>query len=296
MNSKSYIQANPEQELLFYLSGVEITNLLSKESQFKALSPNNCRDFWQLWESDQDYFHKCCLQWMGGNSHDAEDALNQAMLKAWNEWTKYADKITYPKAWLTRIIYNFCMDVHRKCKREARGIENIDDIKFADHPAFASRADFPESNILNLEMQAYLCHQIESLPDRLRHPFILYCCQDKSYQDVAKQLALSEDNVRKRIQEARKILQKQLKKYLAGEDNTYIDSLSPSLKKVIPIVEEFQSDETLRQAQYGAVIGNLESSIPTKNKHEEINYKVTVICLETLPLSWYSSPNSLGWR
>jgi RNA polymerase sigma factor (sigma-70 family) len=285
-------------------------NALLTTSQFKALSQNNCRDFWQLWESSQDYFHKCCLQWMVGNSHDAEDALNQAMLKAWNEWTKYANKITYPKAWLTRVIYNFCMDVHRKRKREATEIENIDDIKFSDHPAFACRGDFPESNILNLEMQAYLCHQIESLPDRLRHPFILYCCQDKSYQDVAKQLALSEDNVRKRIQEARKILQKQLKKYLAGEDNTCIDSLSPSLKKVIPIVEEFQSDETLpygtlhvacfsvgvRQAQCGAVICNLESSITTKNKYEEINYKVTVICLETLPLSWYSSPNSLGWR
>ncbi|MCC5615136.1 sigma-70 family RNA polymerase sigma factor [Nostoc sp. CHAB 5836] len=279
-------------------------NALLTTSQFKAPSPNNCRDFWQLWESEQDDFYKCCLNWMLGNSHDAEDALNQAMLKAWNEWTKYADKITYPKAWLTRLIYNFCMDVHRKRKREARRIENIDDIKFADYPAFASRGDFPESNILNLEMQAYLCHQIESLADRLRHPFILHCCQDKSYQDVAKQLALSENNVRKRIQEARRILQKQLKKYLAGEDNTSLNSLSSSLKKVIPIVEEFQSDETLRpfddlrasKAQCGAVICHWESPIPTKNKHEQINYKVTVICLETLPLSWYSSPNSLGWR
>lgn len=288
MNRKSHIQANPEQELLFCLSDMEIRNVLPKQSQFKALSQNNCRDFWQLWKSYQDYFYNCCLKWMGGNSHDAEDALNQAMLKAWNEWTKSANKIIYPKAWLTRIIYNFCMDVHRKHKREATGIENIDDIEFADHPAFASRVGFPESNILNLEMRAYLHHRIESLPDRLRHPFILHCCQDKSYQDIAKQLALSEENVRKCIQEARKILQKQLKKYLAGEDNTYIDSLSPSLKKVIPMGEKFQSDET--------VIGNWKSSLPTKSQHEEINYKVAVICLETLPHHWYSSPNSLGWR
>lgn len=288
MNRKSYIQANPEQELLFCLSGLEIRNVLPKQSQFKALTQNNCQEFWQLWESSQDYFYNLCLKWMGGNSHDAEDALNQAMLKAWNEWQKNVNKIIYPKAWLTRIIYNFCMDLHRKHKREATGIENIDDIKFADYPAFASRVGFPESNILALEMRAYLRHQIESLPDRLRHPFILHCCQEKSYQDIAKHLALSEENVRKRIQEARRILKKQLKKYLAGEDNTYIDSLSPSLKKVIPMGEEFQSDET--------VICNWESSIPTKSQHEEINYKVTVICLETLPPPWYSSPNSLGWR
>jgi RNA polymerase sigma factor (sigma-70 family) len=296
MNGKLYIQANPEQEILFCLSGLEIRNVLPKQSQFKALSPKNCRDFWQLWESYQDDFYNRCLQWMGGNFHDAEDALNQAMLKAWNEWTKSANKIIYPKAWLTRIIYNFCMDVHRKRKREATVIENIDDIKFADHPAFASRIGFPESNILNLEMQAYLRHQIKSLPDRLRYPFILRCCQEKSYKDVAKELALSEENVRKRIQQARKILKKQLKKYLAGEDNTYIDSLSPSLKKINPMVAEFQSDETQRPAQCGAVICNWKSSIPTKSQQKEINYKVTVICLETLPHHWYSSPNSLGWR
>ncbi|MCV3216120.1 sigma-70 family RNA polymerase sigma factor [Plectonema radiosum NIES-515] len=288
MNSKSYIQANPEQELLFCLSRLEIKDVLPEQSQFKALAPNNCRDFWQLWESSQDDFYKCCLKWMGGNSHNAEDALNQAMLKACNEWTKSATKITYPKAWLARLIYNFCMDVHRKHKREAPGIENIDDIKFADHPAFACRVEFPESNILNLEMQAYLHHRIESLPDRLRHPFILHCCQDKSYQDVAKQLTLSEENVRKRIQEARRILQKQLKKYLAGEDNTSLYSPSPPLKKVIPMVEEFHQVET--------VICNWESPATTKSKNEEINYKVTVICLETLPPSCCSLPNSPVWR
>ncbi|QSJ20824.1 sigma-70 family RNA polymerase sigma factor [Nostoc sp. UHCC 0702] len=300
----SPIQANLEQKLLFCLSKNENRNLLPKQSQFKALSQNNGGDFWQLWELYQDYFYKCCLKWMEGNSYDAEDALNQAMLKAWNEWTKYPNKITYPKAWLARIIYNLCMDVHRQRKREALAIENIDDIKLADHAAFYSNVELPESNILALEMRAYLRHQIKSLPVRLRHPFILHCCQEKSYKDIAQQLALSEDNVRKRIQEARKILQKQLKKYFAGEDKTSLDFFSPSLKNSIPMVQEFQSDKTLRpfdrlrasQAQCGAVIGNWESSIPTKNKHEEINYKLTVICLETLAPHWYSSPNSLGWR
>ena len=288
MNEKLYIQATPEQELLFCSSEMEIRNILPKPSQFKTLSPNDCGDFWQLWESSQDHLYSLCLHWMGGNCHDAEDVLNQAMLKAWNEWPKYVNKIIYPKSWLTRIIYNFCMDVHRKRKREATGIENIDNIKFADHPAFASRGEFPESNILNLEMRAYLQYQIESLPDRLRHPFILHCCQDKSYQDVAKQLALSEENVRKRILEARKILQKQLKKYLAGEDKTRIDFLSPSLKKDISMEEKLQSDET--------AICNWESPITTNSKQEEINYKITLICLETLPHHWYNSPNSLGWR
>ena len=277
MNRK--LQANPKEELLFCFSETEI------------LSPNNCGDFWQLWLSYQDDFYNLCRKWMGGNCHDAEDALNQAMLKAWNEWKKSANKITYTKAWLTRIIHNLCMDVHRKRKREATVIENIDDIKFAEHQEFAASAEIPESNILTLEMGAYLHHIIESLPDKLRHPFILHCCQDKSYQDVAKQLSLSKENVRKRIQKARKILKKQLHQYLAGEDDTSLDSLN----REIPIVEELTSDETLRQDQCSAVICNWESST-TKNSNEEINYQVTVICLESLPYHWYSSANLLEHR
>ncbi|MFM2062136.1 MAG: hypothetical protein RLZZ507_1806 [Cyanobacteriota bacterium] len=270
---------------------MELRDVLPKKSQFKALSANNCGDFWQLWASYQNDFYNLCLKWMGGNCHDAEDALNQAMLKACNEWRKSANnntKIIYPKAWFKRIIYNFCMDLHQKSKREARLFENIDNIKFPNLPAFTDREEFPESNILNMEMQTYLYHQIASLPERLRYPFILHCCQDQSYPDIAKKLAISEENVRKRIQQARKILKKQLNKYLAGEDKTFINSFSSSLKKDMPIIEECEFDET--------VICNWESSIPTKTQQEEINYQVTVICLETLPHHWYNSPNSLGWR
>lgn len=277
---------------LFCLSEMELRDVLPKKSQLKALyANNNYGDFWHLWESYQDDFYNLCLKWMGGNYHDAEDALNQAMLKACNEWKKYANnnkKIIYPKSWLKRIIYNFCMDVHEKRKREARAIENIDNIKFANHPAFTYREEFPESNILNMEMQAYIYYKIEFLPEKLRYPFILHCCQEKSYPDIAKKLALSEENVRKRIQQARKILKKQLHNYLAGEDNTSIDSLSSSLIKDMPIIAEFPSNETM--------ICNWESSIPTKTQQEEINYQVTVICLETLPHHCYNSPNPLGWR
>ncbi|WP_013320772.1 RNA polymerase sigma factor [Gloeothece verrucosa] len=287
VNSNLTIQAYPKAEPLFSLSDLEIGNVLSKSSQFKTVSQNHYQAFWQLWESEQKYFYKLCLRWMGGNSHDAEDVLNQVMLKAWNKWEKSANKIISPKAWLARIIYNFCMDIHRQRQREARGIENIDDLKFADDRALVSEVGIPESNLLNREMQTYLGHLIESLPDKLRHPFILHCYYEKSYQDIAKQLALSEENTRKRIQKARSILKKQLKKYLAGEDNTALHTFSPSSKD-IPKGETFQSDET--------VISHWESSIPTKSKQEEINYQVTVLCLETLSHLWYSSVNSLGWR
>jgi RNA polymerase sigma-70 factor (ECF subfamily) len=288
MNRESAIQAQAEQELLFSLSGLEIRNVLPKQNQSRALpqNKNNYWDFWQLWKSHKEYFYTCCLQWMGGNSHDAEDVLSQVMLKAWNVWPKYASKTIHPKAWLTQVIYNFCMDVHRKRKREAQ--------LFAKHLELAAKEEFIESNILHLEMWTYLHQRIESLPDKLRHPFVLRYILEKSYSDIAKQLTISEENVRKRIKKARSILQKQLNKYLAGEENTSLDSISPFLKRAIPTVKEFKFEEEFQFDEI--VMCNWESSITTKSQNQEINYKVTVICLETLPHYWYSSTNCLDWR
>lgn len=271
------------------VAALKVRNLWPEQSQVRALPQNNCRDFWQLWEFYQDYFYKRCFQWMSGNFHNAEEAMSQAMLKAWKEWQNYATTIQYPKAWLTRLIYNVCMDMHRKYQREAPVIENIDDIKFADYPEFASRIALPESQILHVEMRAYLYQRIKFLPDRLRHPFILRYKQGKSYKDIAKQLALSEENVRKRLKKARSILQKQLRKYLAGEDDTCLDSFSLSRKRGIPIgEEEFPSQQ--------AVICPLKSSIPTNSKEEEISYKLTVLCQETVSDHWYSTTNLLAWK
>ena len=280
MNRNSYIQVDIKQELLFSSSEIENGNILPKVGQFRSLSPNNCQDFWQLWKLNQDYFYNCCLKWLNGNSHDAEDVMNHAMLKAWNQWTKSVNEIIYPQSWLTKIIYNCCIDLCRKRQQETANIVNIDDVQFTDHPALTCNLGFPESRMLNLEMEIYLRHNIASLPDRLRYPFIQKYCQNRSYADIAQELTLSEENVRKRIQEARRILQKQLRKYLAGEDNTCLNSLS-LLNRMIPTVEELQSDHKCDH--------NLESSISTKSQQEEINYKTTLICLETLPYPCYNS-------
>ncbi|WP_392530695.1 RNA polymerase sigma factor [Nostoc sp. C117] len=261
-----------------------LENFISKRDDGLGLGT----DFWQLWQQYRDYHYSRCLQWMGGDRNDAEDSLSLAMLKAWKKWPDYADKITNPKAWLTRLIHNLCMDIHRKRQRSEQSIENIEDIKFGDEMALTCSIESPESDICRREMRAFLYEAIEALPPKLRDCFILRCCKDKSYKDIANQLLLSEDNVYKRVQKARAILQKQLNKYLAGEHNTSLDSFQSSFKSVIPTPEESKTDKT--------TISDWQVAIATQSLVEQINYKLTTICLTTLPHSWYSSPNPLVWR
>ncbi len=129
---------------------------------------------------------------------------------------KNPEKIPNPKAWLSQIIHSFCMDIHRQ--RQRVRMENIDNIKFADYKALISSLESPESKMLSCELTVYLRYKIESLPPRLRYPFILHYCQKKSYRSIAKQLFLTEESVRKRVQKAQSILQQHFNKYFAGED------------------------------------------------------------------------------
>jgi RNA polymerase sigma factor (sigma-70 family) len=233
----------------------------------KHLSSGDRTAFWKLWMHYQDYLFCRCRVWMGGNLADAEEALSRAMLKALKKLPVYAEKITNLKAWLARMVHNLCIDMHRERQRSARGIESIEAIAEREDETRLSSPHTPESAILRRELAMYLRRAIDALSIRLRSPFLLRFCQKMSYADIAKQLATSVANIRKRIQQARAILQKQLNKYFAG--------LGDSNWKT------FQGDE-----------------LTTSNSHasKTIDYRITASCLEILPPTWYNFSNPLGWN
>lgn len=258
------------------------------EEQFllKQLYQGNPTAFWTLWKRHQNYLYSRCLTWMNGNQADAEEALSLARLKAWEKLPKHAEKITNPKAWLTRFTYNLCVDIHRGRQRGAVGIESIEEMAVAGNEDVASSSVSPEISMLSSELEMYIRHAIDNLPPKLRQTFILYCYWEMSYADIAQHLAISNPNVRKRIQNARDILQKQLTPYLSGLEKSPIsNSPLPSLKK-----EELQSDKSK------SALTDFQMPITTGCIPQPINYKVTATCLESLPHPWYNLQCLQGWR
>ncbi|HBE16113.1 MAG TPA: hypothetical protein DEG17_05760 [Cyanobacteria bacterium UBA11149] len=77
--------------------------------------------------------------------------MSIAKIKSWQKWQKYGNTIKCPKSWLTKIIYNSCMDVHRKKRREALLIENIDDIKSNDNSEIAAREESIPAILLSFD-------------------------------------------------------------------------------------------------------------------------------------------------
>jgi RNA polymerase sigma factor (sigma-70 family) len=181
-----------------------------------ALAQGDSEAFWRLWVGYHDYLYRLCLRQMGGNREEAEDALSKAMVKAWYCLPDYAAKINDLRAWLTRLILNLCVDIHRHRNRYARGVVSIEEMRLADEEDITQVFESPEQALLGKEMRLYLANAIDDLPTVLRRTSVLYFIQEMSYRDIADYLALSIENTRKRIQQARAILREKLRMYRSG--------------------------------------------------------------------------------
>ncbi|NET66439.1 MAG: sigma-70 family RNA polymerase sigma factor [Moorea sp. SIO1G6] len=250
---------------------------LDEINLLKRISKGDSTAFWKLWLLNQDYLYGRCVTWMGGDRTNAEEALSLARIKAWEKLPHHAEKITNPKAWLTRMTHNLCVDLHRKRHKSAMGMESIEEMAGGEHQTLASSQYSPESAILRRELRMYICREVKALSPQLREPFVLHFYQDIPYPDIAKKLALSVDNVYKRIQKGRAIMEKQLKQYLSGIDN------------YPPLLKELGEDDNFDYFKNKKSV--ILSQTPTteckfEQINDQINYQVTAICLETLPPVW----------
>lgn len=172
--------------------------------------------FWQLWLQYRDELYRYCVKWMG-NPTQAEDALSQAMLKAWQKVQTGADDIQDFKAWITQLTKNLCMDLHRQRKKQEVKVLNIEAI--APEDDWTDEDQNPLQTVAEDELNKFFADAIDQLPPKLREAFILYGEQKQSYQAIAEQLDISYANARKRISDARKILRQQWQQY-QGEEAT----------------------------------------------------------------------------
>ena len=173
--------------------------------------------FWQQWQEHRDQLYRCCLTLMNFNATDAEDVLSQAMLKAWEKVQKYAGKIDNWKAWLMQLTHNFCIDIIRQRSRAATGVDSLEWVGETDIGT-ASAMETPEKALEREEKARMIEEAIASLPERLRHTFILHFYQQRTHHEIAEVQGITYDNVCKRISLARKLLKQQLSSYFRGTD------------------------------------------------------------------------------
>ncbi|MEM7049613.1 MAG: sigma-70 family RNA polymerase sigma factor [Acidobacteriota bacterium] len=186
-----------------------------------ARGGNHCRGdrtrhrFSQLWEEHGSEIFKRCLGWTGGRRDDAEEAFSRAAMTAFQNFPRQPEALTSARGWLLRIAYNTCMDLHRERRRSRVSFQ--EDLDALPSRTLGAPRRNPERLALDAEMQRVLLEHLAALPARLREPMELHFLHGVRYRQIAERLAITEVNVRKRIQHGRQILRRGIERYRDGD-------------------------------------------------------------------------------
>ena len=157
---------------------------------------------------------RVCARMMG-SAEDAADAMQEAMLKAWQSLGGYRGEAEL-STWLYRIAVRCCLDaLRRKKARPSESLEELGEGGFVP----ADPSDTPERAALRNEKRAMLRAALETLPEELRVPLVRSAVAGESYEAVAAAMGLPVGTVKSRISRARAALKKNLEQWNYFDDD-----------------------------------------------------------------------------
>lgn len=174
--------------------------------------------FASSWQELSPCLYRSCLRWMGGNPADADEALSRTGFAVYTRLAQHYQSPTDLQAWALRIAHNACMDLHREKKRRPEVTLDPDFIPSPNGDAGVMLAPFanPERRLLENELARVLRRSIEDLPQRLRVTMLTHL-SSANHREAGRRLRISEANMRKRLEKARKILGSELRRYQSGQ-------------------------------------------------------------------------------
>jgi RNA polymerase sigma factor (sigma-70 family) len=180
---------------------------LGKKIAMVTLGRNSAADelFWAHWHAHESFLMHLCKTWVEGNENEARELLSGAMLHAW-EGAQQTLEIGNYKAWLAKVVRNYCIDQQRKknsdpqIKTDPELLAPIAELQKTGQSASVEAVAVKEESYRGLRAR------VDGLPTHLREVMVLRAYQEMSYDEIALRLQISTDNVRKRVQLARQML------------------------------------------------------------------------------------------
>ena len=126
-----------------------------------------------------------------GNREDAEEAIQDAFLRAFRALGTYEDRERFT-AWLTRILVNQCRTVLSRVERREAVFSDLD---LRDAELFAD-TEVRESGWPDLE------HALAQLPGEQREAIVLRYADDLTYEEMARVTGAGESALKMRVQRA----------------------------------------------------------------------------------------------
>jgi RNA polymerase sigma-70 factor (ECF subfamily) len=148
---------------------------------------------------------------------DAEDVVQDALLKGYRAYASLADEVAAP-AWLTTILVNCCRDRARAKGRRIDEVELEELERFSLYRTIAAEDPFPYSDSLHLDFLHQFGREdvravLAELPERYRLPLVLCYCEGYQVKEVASLLEVPLGTVLARLHRGRRLFERTLWEY-----------------------------------------------------------------------------------
>ncbi|MFM9873535.1 MAG: RNA polymerase sigma factor [Fimbriimonadaceae bacterium] len=170
--------------------------------------------FEKLFERHRDLVYRYAYQ-MAPRRDDAEDIVQEAFIKAYQNLKRYRDEAKFT-TWLLRITANLGTDRARMHNRR----KNLEEREAAGSLTWMTVGNYSEDPIDNMEQEqrrALLREAISALPDHHKNAIVFRDIQEMEYDDIAAFFGCSVGGAKLRVLRARRALRDRLAPMLEGE-------------------------------------------------------------------------------
>jgi RNA polymerase sigma-70 factor (ECF subfamily) len=147
-------------------------------------------DFRLLYRTHSPYLYRLALRLLGGRQVEAEDALQEAWVRAAGRIHDFHWRSTL-RTWLGGFVINCCRELRRKREPTGSGVERSGPI--SEESSIAGRID--------------LERLLEALPDGQREVLVLFHVEGLTHEEIAARLAIAPGTSKSRLFQARRSLQ-----------------------------------------------------------------------------------------
>lgn len=142
---------------------------------------------------------KKLLRRRGETIDRAEDLVQEAYLRM-HVYCREGNEVRKPEAFLMRTVLNLAVDMKRREHRDRYEIESIEELHLVDLAPTPDEVFASEQRLIRTR------NRLDRVSRRTRQVFFMHRLQGFSYEEIAKQLAISVSSVEKHIASAVTVL------------------------------------------------------------------------------------------
>jgi len=155
-----------------------------------------------------DALYRVALR-LSGNPADAEDLVQEAMLRAYRSWDRFTLG-TNAKGWLLTILRNLFINEYRRRRRHP---ETVDLDTIEPFAVFEDVQADPQGALFDRIVDDEVLRAVDELPEVFRETVMLSDVEGLSYEEIAKVLDVPVGTVKSRLYRGRRMLQAKLYEY-----------------------------------------------------------------------------------